>query len=175
VHTCPLLKINPPSVPRLIRLQHRASVGLPHKSPGYPCRSILVIKRKRKEPYGQTTPSHPTGYSISKLKLWRKTLIGERSCSKSYHREPWLTLAASYVYIGVRPKASSLDSLPGFDSTSWGYHGDDGGIFHDSENLSSSESFGLGDTVGCGFDSRDRTLFFTRNGLALGEQSCRKG
>jgi hypothetical protein len=60
--------------------------------------------------------------------------------------------------------------LPGWDSESFGYHGDDGAIFHGRgrQLASYGPSFGHGDVVGCGIDYRDRSVFFTLNGQFLG-------
>ena len=59
--------------------------------------------------------------------------------------------------------------MPGWDSESWGYHGDDGGRFHgDGAAVARGETFGRGDVVGCGVDRGRREVFFTRNGVGVG-------
>lgn len=60
--------------------------------------------------------------------------------------------------------------FPGWDSESYGYHGDDGAIFHgDGHQLTLYDpSFGPGDTIGCGLNYLDNTIFFTLNGVYLG-------
>lgn len=65
---------------------------------------------------------------------------------------------------------TSTQRLPGWDLQSYGYHGDDGAIFHGhGRQLKSYGSrFGPGDTVGCGRDYRSGTIFFTLNGTNLG-------
>jgi hypothetical protein len=69
--------------------------------------------------------------------------------------------------------------MPGWDSFSFGYHGDDGGIFHASGGMVKhfGPSFGVGDTIGCGIDygggggvhhHHNQGIFFTLNGIFLG-------
>ena len=60
--------------------------------------------------------------------------------------------------------------MVGWRGTSWGYHGDDGTVFHDSTYGMPDlqyPTFGKGDTVGCGLDKKNR-IFFTMNGEKLG-------
>ena len=49
-----------------------------------------------------------------------------------------------------------------------GYHSDDGGVHHDGEEIRLYEISKKGDTVGCGLDD-DGIIFFTKNGIRLGE------
>ena len=59
-------------------------------------------------------------------------------------------------------------------SQSWGYHGDDGWVgsslygYHDERQIR-SQTFGHGDTVGCGIDFRKGYIFWTKNGRRLSE------
>jgi len=75
------------------------------------------------------------------------------------------------VAIGLSTKSFSPDDrMPGWDDESFGYHGDDGGIFHgQGETVRRfGPSFGKGDTVGCGLEYSTRKLFFVKNGKFLG-------
>merc|ERR1712129_341197 len=60
--------------------------------------------------------------------------------------------------------------MPGWDKYSYGYHGDDGGIFHDQGQMlrNYGPTFTSGDTVGCGIDYIENAIFFTHNGTFLG-------
>jgi len=60
--------------------------------------------------------------------------------------------------------------MPGWDSFSFGYHGDDGGIFHEHGGMvrQYGPRFGRGDIVGCGVDYAMNGIFFTLNGKFLG-------
>jgi hypothetical protein len=60
--------------------------------------------------------------------------------------------------------------MPGWDSNSFGYHGDDGGIFHGHGDMirQYGPSFGPGDSVGCGIEYTSKRIFFVKNGQFLG-------
>ena len=65
--------------------------------------------------------------------------------------------------------------MPGWLGTgapTWGYHGDDGKKFACSGSGEQySGTYGLGDTVGCGVDFTNETIFYTKNGSLLREPS----
>ena len=65
-----------------------------------------------------------------------------------------------------------LGKQPGWDRHSYGFHGDDGAVFHNAGEGSKrfGPSFGVGDVVGCGLDYRDGSVFYTKNGRFLGVQ-----
>jgi len=75
------------------------------------------------------------------------------------------------VAVGLATESFHIHSrMPGWDSLSFGYHGDDGGIFHSSGGMVErfGPTFGRGDTVGCGIDYVAQAIFFTLNGKFLG-------
>ena len=100
-----------------------------------------------------------------------------------FHHQPNLNQPRhECVAIGLSTKSfNPHDRLPGWDLQSFGYHGDDGGIFHGRGDMLRryGPSFGPGDTVGCGLqypsepNSLEDTInggkiFFTKNGKFLG-------
>jgi len=70
-------------------------------------------------------------------------------------------------FSGARP---NLNRLPGWESESWGYHGDDGFSFACSASGKPyGPKFSARDVIGCGMNFRTGTAFFTKNGIFLGE------
>ena len=64
---------------------------------------------------------------------------------------------------------AGFQTLPGWDSN-WGYHGDDGRSFTGTGwGARFGPTYGPGDTVGCGVDFRDGTVYYTVNGRYLGK------
>lgn len=59
---------------------------------------------------------------------------------------------------------------PGWDKDSYGYHGDDGGCFHNNgAGKPWGERFNPGDVIGCGINfERNGEVFWTKNGKFLG-------
>ncbi|KAH7141683.1 ankyrin repeat-containing domain protein [Dactylonectria macrodidyma] len=73
------------------------------------------------------------------------------------------------VGIGFGHKGFDPTDMPGWASTTWSYHGDDGGLFHDGiPKLNSERTFKTGDTVGCCIDPINGKAYFTRNGKPVG-------
>lgn len=63
----------------------------------------------------------------------------------------------------------SIHSMPGWNSGSVGYHGENGAIHNNHiKRLMSVESFGVGDTVGLLWDLRYGSISYTLNGNFLG-------
>ena len=81
------------------------------------------------------------------------------------------SVAAECVAVGLATNDFHLHTrMPGWDRESFGYHGDDGGIFHNSGSMLSQlgTPFGVGDTIGCGVDYQRQAIFYTRNGVFVG-------
>eukprot|EP01132_Coremiostelium_polycephalum_P007435 gene7435-9137_t len=75
-----------------------------------------------------------------------------------------------YIGVGVCTSAMPLTRLPGWEKNSYGYHGDDGNIFKGSgSGRTYGPTYTTGDVVGCCINFVQNTLFFTKNGVPLGE------
>jgi len=73
------------------------------------------------------------------------------------------------IGIGFSGTKPNLSRLPGWESESWGYHGDDGFSFACSASGKPyGPKFSSLDVIGCGVDFRKGTAFFTKNGVFLG-------
>lgn len=75
------------------------------------------------------------------------------------------------VAVGLSTSAFDIkDKMPGWDCESYGYHGDDGGIFYGNGHKFDEygPAFGPGDIVGCGLDYKRKEIFYTLNGSYLG-------
>ena len=86
-------------------------------------------------------------------------------------RQRHLPPSSECVAIGLATEDFSLHTrMPGWDRLSYGYHGDDGGLFHAKGTMirPCGPKYGVGDTVGCGIDYVKRGIFFTYNGQFLG-------
>jgi hypothetical protein len=60
--------------------------------------------------------------------------------------------------------------MPGWRTGSWAYHGDDGKLFlEQGRGVRYGDTYGTGDVVGCGLDSKKNELFFTKNGEYVGK------
>ncbi|GBC08195.1 hypothetical protein RclHR1_07960011 [Rhizophagus clarus] len=73
------------------------------------------------------------------------------------------------IGVGFCEKEVPLDRLPGWESKSFGYHGDDGNKF---ESTGTGAPYGplftTGDTIGCAINFFSKKAFYTKNGKNLG-------
>lgn len=122
------------------------------------------------------TPRFVSYFEVSILKLQDDNngddIISSDTGTETQRGSP--THRTSYndcVAIGVAAKAFQYQSrMPGWDKQSYGYHSDDGGIFHSSGEMLKpfGPKYGPGDTVGCGIDYVSKGIFYTLNGEFLG-------
>ena len=73
------------------------------------------------------------------------------------------------IGIGFSTRKANLNRLPGWESESWAYHGDDGFMFG---STTSGKPYGpkfmSQDVIGCGMNFKTGSAFFTKNGTHLG-------
>jgi len=122
------------------------------------------------------TPRFVSYYEVSILKLQESynnddimslDTVTQTQRGSPSHRTSYFDCVA----VGVATKDFQFDSrMPGWDQQSYGYHGDDGGIFHSSGGMLKQfgPKYGPGDTVGCGIDYISKGIFYTLNGEFLG-------
>ncbi|GJQ08605.1 hypothetical protein GpartN1_g396.t1 [Galdieria partita] len=99
-----------------------------------------------------------------------RTLFPVPSCCALFYFEIKVVSAGRDGFIGIGLSAAnvSLNRLPGWESNSLGYHGDDGNAFRDSgTGTPYGPTFTTGDVVGCCWNLMKGVVFFTKNGLAL--------
>jgi hypothetical protein len=78
-------------------------------------------------------------------------------------------MTCSEIGLGLCSRYTSLDSFPGWTSTSWGYHGDNGNTYcGKSIGTPYGTTFETGDIVGCYVRLKDN-VSFTLNGSSLGK------
>ena len=75
-----------------------------------------------------------------------------------------------YIGIGLSHKTNSLNSFPGWNTGTLGYHGDDGKLFNaEGWGKNFGPTFTTGDVIGCGVDFVNWKIFFTKNGELIGK------
>jgi len=73
------------------------------------------------------------------------------------------------ISIGFTGEDSKNNQHPGWESNSYGYHGDDGALFHETGYGSNfGPKFSTDDIVGAGIDHLKQKIFFTKNGELVG-------
>ncbi|KAG0575397.1 hypothetical protein KC19_5G001400 [Ceratodon purpureus] len=73
-----------------------------------------------------------------------------------------------YTAIGFTDEHFKNSRQPGWEVNSYGYHGDDGKLYHgQGRGEPYGQGFTTGDTVGAGINYAAQEIFFTRNGKVL--------
>jgi len=77
-------------------------------------------------------------------------------------------MRSSHIGIGFCRSSFSLNKLPGWETESWGYHGDDGCLFSGQcAGKTYGPTFSTGDIIGCCINFRKGIAFYTKNGVEL--------
>ncbi|KAF5012140.1 hypothetical protein FDECE_1789 [Fusarium decemcellulare] len=133
-----------------------------------------------------TTLGHQSCSRVHNIRVTQTMNNIETACMRSNHCIPG---SAKHFYfeievlqesasqdlgVGFCGSGSSDDQLPGWFQRSWGYHGDDGGLFIESGSRHSPSPdfgpagmFGSGDVVGACLNMETGQGFCTRNGRRL--------
>ncbi|CAK9212606.1 unnamed protein product [Sphagnum troendelagicum] len=74
------------------------------------------------------------------------------------------------IGIGFTGEDFKNDKYPGWESNSYGYHGDDGSLHHEplEPDCDFGPKYSTDDIVGAGIDHLKRKIFFTKNGKLVG-------
>ncbi|CAG8675190.1 20759_t:CDS:2 [Cetraspora pellucida] len=79
------------------------------------------------------------------------------------------------ISVGVSASYPRLDRLAGWDPGSIGYHGDNGRKYIEfGHGIEYGPTFTTGDTIGCCVNFYSNEIFFTKNGVNLGNQNAQK-
>lgn len=75
-----------------------------------------------------------------------------------------------YIAAGYAIKSASLGRLTGWEPGTIGYHADDGNLYRGAGTGSSfGPAYSTNDIVGCGINFIEKSFFFTKNGILIGE------
>ncbi|KAK9377180.1 concanavalin A-like lectin/glucanase domain-containing protein [Lipomyces chichibuensis] len=91
-----------------------------------------------------------------------------RNFTSAFERDDSIINERSFIGVGFCGPKVQLNKMPGWVSDSWGYHGDDGNTFAcQNSGKQYGPTFSTNDVIGCGINFRNRTAFYTKNGMAL--------
>ncbi|BFU20319.1 SPRY domain containing protein [Entamoeba histolytica HM-1:IMSS-B] len=104
--------------------------------------------------------------------LWKDNNTVVLCPSLVHYYEVSIKGKSEYCWISVglsSTKTMIRNHQIGWDKRTIGIHSDDGKVFNENGKvgLNCTTSFGPGDVIGCGWNSTNKTVFFTRNGEML--------
>ncbi|VVT58877.1 uncharacterized protein SAPINGB_P006429 [Magnusiomyces paraingens] len=120
---------------------------------------LLITYESKSKPSIQETRTLKTNYPIPPL------------CGVFYYEVDILFASRdTTVSVGLCTDRARLAKVPGHAEHTWGFHSDDGRIISPQDHGSpQAHKFGTGDVVGCGVNFARGSIFFTKNGIHLGE------
>lgn len=75
-----------------------------------------------------------------------------------------------FISVGYAIKSASLSRLTGWEPGTIGYHADDGNLYRGAGTGSTfGPAYSTNDIVGCGINFIEKSFFFTKNGVLIGE------
>lgn len=97
--------------------------------------------------------------------------IGLSSNGVNLNRLPGKSVVSLCVLLQLlRTCTCAHPHIQGWEKNSYGFHADDGCVFCSSgTGQQYGPTFSTADVVGCGFNLVDRSIFFTKNGINLGQ------
>ncbi|CAL8102617.1 unnamed protein product [Calicophoron daubneyi] len=98
-------------------------------------------------------------------------------CCSVYYFEVTINVKSrsGSLAVGICSSRSSLNEWPGMEINSYGYHSNNGAIYHGAKELTSpGPSYGEADVIGCGVNFVTNSIFFTKNGVFMGPISAGK-
>lgn len=109
--------------------------------------------------------------SAQEVKTFRTDFSIPSLCGVYYYEVDILEASRdTTISVGFCTNEARLSKIPGHDTHTWGYHSDDGRAISPLDHgIPYGHKYGAGDTVGCGFDFKNRKIFFTKNGIFLGD------
>ncbi|AOA62150.1 Vacuolar import and degradation protein 30 [Komagataella phaffii CBS 7435] len=80
-------------------------------------------------------------------------------------------ISLGYLQYGEDSSSANISNAPGFENGTYGYNGKEGQILNLSNSIHTKygTTFGLNDTMGCGINYYTETIFYTKNGVFLGD------
>jgi len=115
----------------------------------------------------QASAIQSQGVAIAQSATELKTIYAK---SVFYYEVTVLSLGKDGIIgVGIAKNDYPLHRMPGWDATSFGYHGDDGKFFNGTGDGAYvlGAKFEAKDVIGCGFHQGTKELFFTRNGTLM--------
>ena len=152
----PLVDENITKLPRGLSSQDKSDfVRIPKNKP-YQCE------------YSKTSRNNHNDYDVGSIRSLNPIPV---TCEIYYYEVKILNRGErGKIAVGLTASGTNLNRQPGWDPGTFAYHGDDGCKFQEQgyNSVPYGPKFETNDVIGCGWNFKTRTCFFTRNGNFLG-------